>query len=401
MIILVFNCGSSSLKYQLLDMKSDNDYLLLAKGLVERIGLGTGKIAHKPSGKEKYEISKPIHDHTEGIKAVFDLITDPKYGVIGSLEQIDAVGHRVAHGGERFPVSCLVDDKTIAGIESLCELAPLHNPANLLGIRAAKKLLPDVPQVAVFDTSFHQTMPEHSYMYALPYEYYEKYKIRRYGFHGTSHKFVAGKACEFLGLDIDNSKIVTCHLGNGSSVTAVLNGESIDTSMGFTPVDGVMMGTRCGSVDVGAVLYLAEKENFGGKELNRILNKESGFLGISGVSSDCRDIHEAIKRGNHRAALTVDMFSYRVKKYIGAYSAAMGGLDVIVFTGGIGENDDIMRREICSGLGYLGVEFDDRRNRGVHGKDTVISTPASKVKVLALTTNEELVIARDTMALVK
>lgn len=399
MIILVFNCGSSSLKYQVLDMKSDNDYALLAKGLVERIGLEVGDITHKPVGKDKYEVSRPIPNHTEGIKAVLDLITDSKYGVLKSLNEIDAVGHRVAHGGELFPESCLIDDKVIAGIEELCELAPLHNPANLLGIRAVKDLLPKVPQVAVFDTSFHQTMPDYAYMYALPYEYYEKYKIRRYGFHGTSHKFVARKACEFLNMDINNSKIVTCHLGNGGSVTAVLNGKSVDTSMGFTPMEGVVMGTRCGCIDAGVISYLQDKESLSAEDVNNILNKKSGFLGISGVSSDCRDIHKAVEEGNKRASLAVEMFCHSVRKYIGAYSAVMGGLDAIVFTGGIGENDDIMREKICSTLGFLGVDFDKNLNNGVHGKDLLLTKPSSKVKVVTLTTNEELVIARDTMAL--
>ena len=290
MIVLVINCGSSSLKYQVLDMRSDNDYNLMAKGLVERIGLETGEITHRPSGKDKLVISKPVPDHTEGIKSVLELLTDSEHGVLKSLEQIEAVGHRVAHGGELFPESCVVDDKVIEGIRNLCELAPLHNPANLLGIEAVKKLLPQVPQVAVFDTSFHQTMPDYAYMYAIPYELYEKYGVRRYGFHGTSHKFVAYRACEFLGMDIANSKIVTCHLGNGGSVTAVLNGKSVDTSMGFTPVEGVVMGTRCGNIDAGAVTYLQSKLGLDVDGITKLLNKKSGFLGVSGVSSDCRDI---------------------------------------------------------------------------------------------------------------
>ena len=400
MIVLVINCGSSSLKYQVLDMRSDNDYSLMAKGLVERIGLEKGDITHRPTGKDKLVISKPVPDHTEGIKSVLELLTDPVHGVLKSLDEIDAVGHRVAHGGELFPESCIVDDKVIGGIEELCELAPLHNPANLLGIRAVKTLLPQVPQVAVFDTSFHQTMPDYSYMYAIPYEYYEKYRMRRYGFHGTSHKFVAQKACDFLGLDINNSKIVTCHLGNGGSVTAVLNGKSVDTSMGFTPVEGVVMGTRCGNIDAGAVTYIQEKENLDVEGITKVLNKKSGFLGVSGVSSDCRDIVNASESGNYRATLALNMFYHSVRKYIGAFSAVMGGLDVIVFTGGIGENDSDARREICSTLGYLGVDFDESANKGVRGDDKLISAPASKVKVLTLATNEELVIARDTMNLV-
>lgn len=400
MIVLVFNCGSSSLKYQVLNMESNTEYTLLAKGLVERIGLERGDITHKPSGKEKLEISKPVPNHTEGIKSVLELVTDPEHGVLKSLNEIDAVGHRVAHGGELFPESCIVDDKVIAGIEELCELAPLHNPANLLGIRAVKELLPDVPQVAVFDTSFHQTMPDYAYMYAIPYRCYEEYKIRRYGFHGTSHKFVAAKACEILGLNQADSRVVTCHLGNGGSVTAVLNGKSVDTSMGFTPVEGVVMGTRCGNLDVGVVTYLQHKENLDADGINAMLNKQSGFLGVSGVSSDCRDITAAAESGNYRAALSMKMFCHSVRKYIGAYSAVMGGLDAIVFTGGIGENDAELREEICSTLGYLGVEFDKAANEGVRGKDVVLTKPSSKVKVLTLTTNEELVIARDTMDLV-
>ena len=401
MIVLVINCGSSSLKYQVLDMRSDNDYTLLAKGLVERIGLEMGEVTHRPSGKDKLVISKPVPDHTEGIKSVLGLLTDPGHGVLKSLDQIEAVGHRVAHGGELFPESCVVDDKVIDGIRSLCELAPLHNPANLLGIEAVKKLLPQVPQVAVFDTSFHQTMPDYAYMYAIPYELYEKYGVRRYGFHGTSHKFVAYRACEFLGMDIANSKIVTCHLGNGGSVTAVLNGKSVDTSMGFTPVEGVVMGTRCGNIDAGAVTYLQSKLGLDVDGITKLLNKKSGFLGVSGVSSDCRDIVNAYENGNYRAGLSLNMFYHSVRKYIGAYSAVMGGLDVIVFTGGIGENDSDARRDICSTLGYLGVDFDEAANKGVRGEDKLLTRPDSRVKVLTLSTNEELVIARDTMNLTR
>lgn len=401
MIVLVINCGSSSLKYQVLDMRSDNDYSLLAKGLVERIGLEKGEITHRPSGKDKVVISKPVPDHTEGIKSVLELLTDPEHGVLKSLAEIEAVGHRVAHGGELFPESCVIDAKVIEGIESLCDLAPLHNPANLLGIRAVSKLMPEIPQVAVFDTSFHQTMPDYAYMYAIPYECYEKYRVRRYGFHGTSHKFVAGRACEFLGMDINNSRIITCHLGNGGSVTAVKDGKSVDTSMGFTPLEGVVMGTRCGNIDAGAVTFLQEKYGLDVNGISGLLNKKSGFLGVSGVSSDCRDIMSAAESGNRRAALAMEMFYHSVRKYIGAYSAVMGGLDVIVFTGGIGENDSDARREICSTLGYLGVDFDEAANKGVRGEDKLLTRPDSKVKVLTLSTNEELVIARDTMNLVK
>ena len=401
MIVLVINCGSSSLKYQVLDMRSDNDYTLLAKGLVERIGLEMGEVTHRPSGKDKLVISKPVPNHTEGIKSVLGLLTDPGHGVLKSLDQIEAVGHRVAHGGELFPESCVVDDKVMEGIRSLCELAPLHNPANLLGIEAVKKLLPQVPQVAVFDTSFHQTMPDYAYMYAIPYECYEKLHVRRYGFHGTSHKFVAHRACEFLGMDINDSRIVTCHLGNGGSVTAVLNGKSVDTSMGFTPVEGVVMGTRCGNIDAGAVTYLQDKLGLDVDGITKLLNKKSGFLGVSGVSSDCRDIVSAYENGNYRAGLSLNMFYHSIRKYIGAYSAVMGGLDVIVFTGGIGENDCEARREICSTLGFLGVDFDEAANKGVRGEDKLLTKADSRVKVLTLSTNEELVIARDTMNLTR
>lgn len=401
MIVLVINCGSSSLKYQVLDMRNDNDYTLLAKGLVERIGLEMGEVTHRPSGKDKLVISKPVPDHTEGIKSVLGLLTDSEHGVLKSLDQIDAVGHRVAHGGELFPESCVVDDKVMEGIRSLCELAPLHNPANLLGIEAVKKLLPQVPQVAVFDTSFHQTMPDYAYMYAIPYECYEKLHVRRYGFHGTSHKFVAHRACEFLGMDINDSRIVTCHLGNGGSVTAVLNGKSVDTSMGFTPVEGVVMGTRCGNIDAGAVTYLQDKLGLDVDGITKLLNKKSGFLGVSGVSSDCRDIVSAYENGNYRAGLSLNMFYHSVRKYIGAYSAVMGGLDVIVFTGGIGENDCEARKEICSTLGFLGVDFDEAANKGVRGEDKLLTKAGSRVKVLTLSTNEELVIARDTMNLTR
>lgn len=400
MIVLVLNCGSSSLKYQVLDMKDDNTNVLLAKGLVERIGLAEGDITHKP-GNEKLEIHKPIPTHTEGIKSVLDLLVDEKWGVVKSLEEIDAVGHRVAHGGETFPVSCKIDASVIEGIEKLCELAPLHNPANLLGIRAVEALMPSTPQVAVFDTSFHQTMPDYAYMYAIPYEYYEKYRARRYGFHGTSHKYVAEKGCKLAGLDINNSKVVTCHLGNGGSVTAILNGKSVDTSMGFTPVEGVVMGTRCGNIDAGLVTFLQEKEGLGPDGVNTVLNKKSGFMGVSGVSSDGRDINKAANEGQYRAKLTQDMFAYSVKKYIGAYSAAMGGLDMIIFTGGIGENDALARANVCSTLGYLGVDFNNEINDKIRGDEAILTNPGSKVTVAVVPTNEELVIATDTMNLVK
>ena len=401
MIILVLNCGSSSLKYQVLDMRSDNDYSLLAKGLVERIGEQMGIYNHQLPGKEKYSVEKPVPNHTVGISKVLELLTDKSLGVISSLKEIEAVGHRVAHGGEFFSGSAAIDDEAISKIEKCAELAPLHNPANLLGIRAVQSLMPDIPQVAVFDTSFHQTIPDYAYMYAIPYEYYRKYKIRRYGFHGTSHKYVAKKACNFVGMDISHSKIITCHLGNGSSITAIKNGRSIDTSMGFTPMEGLVMGTRSGTVDAGVVTFLEEKENLKASDINALLNKKSGLLGISQVSSDMRDIESGAGSGNANAALAQEMLFYGIRKFIGAYSAAMGGLDLIVFTGGIGENSSITREQACEGLEFLGVEFDKDVNRAVRGKDVVLSTPSSRVKVVAVTTNEELVIAQDTMNIVK
>ena len=380
MIILVLNCGSSSLKYQLLDMRSAEDYTLMKKGLVERIG-------------------DVVPDHAAGIKMVLDALVSPEEGVIDSLERIDAVGHRVAHGGEFFDCSVRVTPEVMDKIERCCELAPLHNPANLMGIKAIEQLMPGEPQVAVFDTSFHQTMPDYAYMYAIPYRFYEQYRLRRYGFHGTSHKYVAEKACKFVGLNLHKSRIITCHLGNGSSVTAIKDGESVDTSMGFTPVEGVVMGTRCGNLDVGAVTFIQEKENLDYKQVNSLLNKKSGLLGISGVSSDNRDIEAAAATGNERAQLAKKMLSYSIKKYVGAYAAALGGVDLIVFTGGIGENAWPVREEVCMGLEFLGVDFDTEANK-VRGKDVLLSRPGSKVKVVAVTTNEELVIATDTMNIV-
>ena len=401
MIVLVLNCGSSSLKYQVLDMKSDNDFNLLAKGLVERIGEKMGALTHRVPDHDKYVVEMPIPDHTVGIKAVLDLLVSKEHGVLESLSQIEAVGHRVAHGGEYFKGSCFVDDKAYEEIEKLCVLAPLHNPANLLGVKAVNELMPGTPNVTVFDTAFHQTMPDYAYTYAIPYEYYKKYAVRRYGFHGTSHKFVAARGAEFAGIDLNNSKIITCHLGNGSSITAVKDGKCIDTSMGFTPQEGVPMGTRSGSIDTTIIPFLAAKENMSPAQMEKMLNKQSGLLGISGVSSDCRDIEEAAKEGNPRASLALNMLCYSIKKYIGAYSAALGGVDLIVFTGGIGENSAPTRRDACDGLEYLGIKINQEVNDATHGKDTLISTPDSKVKVCVIATNEELMIARDTMNIVK
>lgn len=400
MIILVLNCGSSSLKYQVLDMQNENQYQLLAKGLVERIGLEVGILSHRADGKDKFEVETPIPNHTVGIKKVLDILIDTKLGVLKSLSEINAVGHRVAHGGELFKKSTLIDSKVIEGIKQLCELAPLHNPANLLGIEAVQTLMPAVPQVAVFDTSFHQTMPEYAYMYAIPYEYYIQHKIRRYGFHGTSHKFVAKKACDLAGLDFQKSKVITCHLGNGSSITAIKNGESIDTSMGFTPLEGLIMGTRSGDLDAGIISYIMERDKLDAAGINALLNKKSGFLGVFGKSSDARDIETAASQGDKRAILALNLLYYRVLKYIGAYTAAMNGCDLIVFTGGIGENDPHIREMVGTHLEYLGVDFDSDANKGVRGKDVILTKRDSRVKMATVTTNEELVIAQDTMKLI-
>ena len=400
MIILVLNCGSSSLKYQLLDMKDEEVYDLLAKGLVERIGMEVGCLKHQATGKEKLEREMPIEDHTVGIKAVIDALLDPEYGVLTNLEDIEAVGHRVVHGAEEFVCSQLITDKVVAQLEKCSVFAPLHNPANLLGIKAVSAVLPSVPQVGVFDTAFHQTMPSYAYMYGLPYEYYEKYGIRRYGFHGTSHKYVSAKGAKFAGLDINNSKIITCHLGNGSSIAAVMNGKSIDTTMGFTPLEGLIMGTRCGNIDPEVVIYIQEKEGLSASEMSKVLNKKSGFLGLSCLSSDARDLNEAADAGNEKAKLTLKKLTYDITKFIGAYAAAMNGVDLIVFTGGIGENNSRLRRRICENLTYMGVEFDYDANV-VRGEDTIITLPESKVKVALICTNEELMIARDTMNIVQ
>lgn len=399
MIVLVLNCGSSSIKYQVIDMGETEK--LLAKGIVERIGLTDGILTHKPEGKERFEVVKDIPDHTVGINLILKSLVDANHGVIKSLDEIKAVGHRVAHGGEFFTESSLIDEKVKHEIEKCIELAPLHNPANLKGIISMENLLPGVPQVAVFDTSFHQSMPKHAYLYAIPYEYYQEHKIRKYGFHGTSHKYVAKKACKILGFDFLNTKIITCHLGNGASIAAIKNGKSVDTSMGFTPVDGLIMGTRSGSIDPGVLLYIAERENLTFKGINDLINKRSGVCGISGLSSDMRDLEDAAAEGNERAKLALDMYFYRVKHFVGAYAAIMGGVDLIIFTGGIGENDPFIREDVSISLTYMGVEFDADANRGVRGKDKLLTKPTSKVKVMAVTTNEELVIASDTANIIE
>ena len=400
MVILVLNCGSSSIKYQVIDM-TDAAGKLLAKGLVERIGLPEGILTHKPVGKTPFELHQPIPDHTTGIKLVLDALTNPTHGVIASLDEVKAVGHRVAHGGEYFPASCIVTEDVKDKIRSLCQIAPLHNPASLEGIAAAETVLPNTPQVTVFDTSFHQTIPAVNYMYALPYEYYEKYRVRKYSFHGTSHKYVARVGAELAGLDFEHSKIITCHIGNGASVTAVLNGKSYDTSMGFSPLDGLVMGTRCGQVDASAVTFIGEKEGMSYAELDTMMNKKSGVMGLTGLSSDMRDIDRAYDEGNERAILARDMYYGRIKKFVGQYAAEMGGVDLIVFTGGVGENSSEMRETVCSGLEFMGVHFDAAANKGARGVNKILSTADSKVKVAMIATDEELMIATDTYNLVK
>ncbi len=400
MIVLVLNCGSSSIKYQVIDI-DDNNNTLLAKGLVERIGLPEGILTHKPVGKDNFEVKQPIPDHTTGISLVLGALTDAKHGVIADLTEVKAVGHRVAHGGELFSSSALVDEQAKADIRSLFEIAPLHNPANLEGILSIEKVLPGVPQVAVFDTSFHQTIPAINYMYAIPTEYYDKYRVRKYGFHGTSHKYVAKIGAELAGLDINNSKIITCHIGNGGSITAVLNGKSFDTSMGFSPLDGLVMGTRCGSIDASAITYIGEREGMSYAELNSMMNKKSGVFGLTGISSDMRDIDAAYNAGNERAIVARDMYYNRVKKFVGEYAAEMGGVDLIIFTGGVGENSSALRSYVCKDMGFMGIEIDESINAATHGTNAILSTPASKVKVAAIATNEELVIATDTFNIVK
>ncbi|HHT02724.1 MAG TPA: acetate kinase [Bacteroidales bacterium] len=398
MNVLVLNCGSSSIKYQLVDMA--NDAAVLAKGLVERIGLEMGEFTHKPTGKDKHYVKTPIPTHKVGIDLVLGALVDEKVGVIKSLKEINACGHRVAHGGEIFKTSVIVGVNEKAKIKELCALAPLHNPANLEGIEAMEALLPGVPQVGVFDTSFHQTMPEEAYMYAIDYKYYTDDKIRRYGFHGTSHKFVAEKAAKLANIDIKNSKIVSCHLGNGASICAVKNGESVDTSMGFTPVEGLVMGTRAGDLDIGAFLYICEKEGLNMTAANNMINKKSGLLGLSG-HADMREVCEGKNAGVKRDTIAFNLFCNRVRKYIGAYAATMGGLDLILFTGGIGENADDVREKICEGLEFLGVDFNKEANTGIRGIDSMLSKPSSKVKVMMITTDEEYVIATDTYNLTK
>ncbi|RKV90517.1 MAG: acetate kinase [Bacteroidetes bacterium] len=398
MKVLVLNCGSSSIKYKLYDMNGQKE---LASGGIEKIGLPDSFLKFTLSDGSKQVITQEIKEHTAGIELILKTLTDAKYGAIKSLDQIDAVGHRVVHGGDKFCSSVVINQEVIDKIEECVDLAPLHNPANLKGIYAIQKILPKVPQVAVFDTSFHQTMPSYAYIYALPYDYYEKYGVRRYGFHGTSHRYVAKRGCEFLGLDLENSRIITAHIGNGGSITAIKNGKSIDTSMGMTPVEGLMMGSRSGSVDPGVLTYLMEKENLSTRQINDIINKKSGLVGVSGVSSDMRDIENAIEQGNERARLAMDMYFYYILKYVSGYIAVLGGVDAIIFTGGVGENQPIMRKYVCDSLAFLGVDFNNELNDRIKGRETELTFPNSKVRVAVIPTNEELAIAIDTEELVE
>lgn len=398
MNILVLNCGSSSVKYKLIDVDKKET---LAEGGVEKIGLHDSFLKFKLADGGKKVIEESIPDHKKAINDILNLLTDSKYGCIKSLKEIDAVGHRVVHGGEKFNKSVRIDDEVIAKIKECYDVAPLHNPANMTGIDAVSEILPDVPQVAVFDTAFHQTMPKEAYMYALPYELYEKYAIRRYGFHGTSHRYVSKRVCEFLGVPYEKQRIITCHIGNGGSITAIKDGKSIDTSMGLTPVEGLMMGTRVGDVDPGALTFIMDKECLDTKALSTLINKKSGVSGVSGISSDMRDIDAAIAEGNERAKLALDMYIYRIVKYIGAYAAVLDGVDVIVFTGGVGENQQPLRQAVCDHLTYLGVKIDEQINAGSRGEEKVISASDSKVKVVVIPTDEELMIAQDTEDIVK
>ena len=397
MNVLVINCGSSSLKYQLIDSESE---AVLAKGLCERIGID-GRLVYQKTGLDKEITEAAMPTHKQAIQMVLDAIVNPKTGALKNLAEVDAVGHRVVHGGEKFASSVVLTEEVLAQIEECNDLAPLHNPANLIGIRACQELMPNVPMVGVFDTAFHQTMPKKAYLYGLPHEYYEKYKVRRYGFHGTSHSFVSKRLVEFLGMDINNSKVIVAHLGNGASVSAVVNGKCVDTSMGLTPLEGLVMGTRCGDIDPAIMEYIAKKENLDIEGIMNVLNKKSGVQGMTGLSSDFRDLEAAHDAGNELATNAIDVFSYRVAKYIGSYAAAMNGVDAIAFTAGIGENVNIVRARIMPYLGYLGIRMDEEVNAATHGDEAIISTPDSKVKVCVIPTNEELAIARETVALVK
>ena len=395
MKILVLNCGSSSIKYKLFDMASEE---VLAQGGIEKIGLKDSFLKITLPNGEKVKLDKDIPEHTVGIQFILKTLTSPEYGAIKSLEEIDAVGHRMVHGGERFSKSVKLDKEVLEAFAACNDLAPLHNPANLKGVNAVTAILPNVPQIGVFDTAFHQTMPDYAYLYAIPYELYKKYGVRRYGFHGTSHRYVSQRVCEFLGIPVEGSKIITCHIGNGASISAIKDGKCIDTSMGLTPLEGLMMGTRSGDIDAGAVTFIMEKEGLNATGISNLLNKKSGVQGMFEVSSDMRELEAAVAAGNERAILTENMYVYRIKKYIGAYAAALGGVDVILFTGGVGENQESIRTGSCEGLEYMGVKVDKQKNK-VRSKEVVISTDDSKVKVVIIPTDEELTIASDTMAI--
>ncbi len=398
MKILVLNCGSSSIKYKLFEMETKE---VLAQGGIEKIGL-TGSFLKLtlPNGEKKI-LEKDIPEHTVGVEFIFQTLTHPEFGALKSLDELDAVGHRMVHGGERFSQSVVLNKEVLDAFTACNDLAPLHNPANLKGVNAVSALLPNLPQVGVFDTAFHQTMPAHAYMYAVPYELYEKYGVRRYGFHGTSHRYVSQRVCEYLGMPVEGSRIITCHVGNGGSISAVKDGKCVDTTMGLTPLEGLMMGTRSGDIDAGAVTFIMEKEGLNATGVSNLLNKKSGLLGISGVSSDMREVAAAAKSGNERARLALDIYFYRIKKYIGAYAAAMGGVDVILFTGGVGENQADCRETACAGLEFMGVKIDPAVNNAIHGEEAIISAADSKVKVVVIPTDEEMMIASDTLALLK
>lgn len=397
MKILVLNCGSSSIKYQLVDIDNKT---VLDKGIVEKIGLTGSFLKHEKLNGEKILLKGEVIDHLTGIEYILGVLISKEHGCIRKLSEIDAVGHRVVHGGEHFTQSSLINEETLNDINKCVKIAPLHNPANLHGIYAMKFLLPDIPQVAVYDTAFHQTIPDYAYMYAIPFSLYKKYGIRRYGFHGTSHFYVARRACQILNVDIKKQKIVTCHLGNGASIAAILNGKSIDTSMGLTPVEGLIMGTRSGDVDLGALTFIIEKEEISSSIANTMINKHCGMLGITGVSSDMREIEQAAENGDKRAILGLKMYRYRIKKYIGSYAAVLGGLDLLIFTGGIGENDTKTREKCCTGMEFLGIELDEKKNAETRGKESLISKKSSKVKIMTIPTNEELIIAEDTHRIV-
>ncbi|MCI5817839.1 MAG: acetate kinase [Paraprevotella sp.] len=396
MKILVLNCGSSSIKYALYNM---DDKSVMTSGGAERVGLDNAFVKVKLPNGEKKQIMHDIPEHTEGVKFIFSLLTDPEIGVIKDLSEINAVGHRMVHGGEKFNKSVILNDEVLKAFEDCIDLAPLHNPANLKGVKAVSELMPGLPQVGVFDTAFHQTMPEKAYLYAIPYELYKEYGVRRYGFHGTSHRYVSQRVCEYLGVNAADKKIITCHIGNGGSVAAVDGGKCVDTSMGLTPLEGLMMGTRSGDIDGGAVTFIEKKLGLDADGMSALLNKKSGLLGVTGISSDMREIDTAIEQGNKLAETALDMYNYRIKKYVGAYAAAMGGCDIIVFTAGVGENQAQMREVVCSNMEYMGVKIDVEKNKGIHGEEAIISTPESKVTVCVIPTDEELMIATDTMNL--